>query len=60
MASFGPLAAAGCFGRKDLYAGIDWKIIILLGAILPLGIAIDHSGLAAAAVGHGLRAVGER
>ena len=52
------MAAAGCFGRKDLYTGIDWKIIILLGAILPLGIAIDRSGLATAVVGQGMRAVG--
>ena len=40
------MALTRCFGRKDVYEGIDWKIIILLGAILPLGIAIEQTGLA--------------
>ena len=39
------MALTGCFGRKDVYESMDWKIIILLGAILPLGIAIEKSGL---------------
>ncbi len=39
------MAIAGCYGRKDLYEGIDWKIIVLLAAILPLGTAIENSGL---------------
>jgi di/tricarboxylate transporter len=39
------MALTGCFGRKDVYEGIDWKIIILLGAILPLGLAIEKTGL---------------
>ncbi len=40
------MALGGCFGRKDVYEGMDWKIIILLGAILPLGLAIEKTGLA--------------
>jgi di/tricarboxylate transporter len=52
------MALAGCFGRKDVYEGMDWKIIILLGAILPLGIAIDKSGLSQVLVHLGLSAVG--
>lgn len=39
------MAFAGCYGRKDVYQSMDWKIIILLGAILPLGIAIEKTGL---------------
>ncbi|MEO8998086.1 MAG: SLC13 family permease [Rhodanobacter sp.] len=53
------MALTGCFGRKDVYEGIDWKIIILLGAILPLGIAIEQSGLSQALVHMGLGVVGE-
>ena len=53
------MALAGCFGRKDVYEGIDWKIIILLGAILPLGIAIEKSGLSQTLVHFGLMAVGD-
>ncbi|HEY8586861.1 MAG TPA: SLC13 family permease [Rhodanobacter sp.] len=53
------MALAGCFGRKDVYEGIDWKIIILLGAILPLGIAIENSGLSQILVQMGLGVVGD-
>ncbi|MEO7073254.1 MAG: SLC13 family permease, partial [Rhodanobacter sp.] len=52
------MALAGCFGRKDVYAGIDWKVIILLGAILPLGIAIEKTGLSHVVVEAGMRLVG--
>lgn len=52
------MALAGCFGRKDVYEGMDWKIIILLGAILPLGIAIEKSGLSTAVVEMGMAVVG--
>lgn len=52
------MAAAGCYGRRDLYAGMDWKIVILLAAILPLGTAIENSGLSQAIVALGLDALG--
>ena len=52
------MAIAGCFGRKDLYRGMDWKIIVLLGAILPLGIAIENSGLSKHVVDAGMQLVG--
>ncbi|HET6434015.1 SLC13 family permease [Dyella sp.] len=52
------MALAGCFGRKDVYEGMDWKIIILLGAILPLGVAIEKSGLSTAVVHMGMAVVG--
>jgi di/tricarboxylate transporter len=52
------MAMAGCFGRKDVYEGMDWKIIILLGAILPLGIALEKSGLSAMVVHAGMLVAG--
>lgn len=52
------MAVAGCFGRKDLYEGMDWKIVILLAAILPLGTAIENSGLSRAIVDLGMDALG--
>ncbi len=52
------MALTGCFGRKDVYEGIDWKIIILLGAILPLGIAIENTGLSTHVVEMGMGLVG--
>ncbi len=52
------MALAGCYGRKDAYLGIDWKIIIMLGAFLPLGIAMDRTGLSDAVVQGGMAMVG--
>ncbi|HEU0277085.1 MAG TPA: SLC13 family permease [Rhodanobacteraceae bacterium] len=52
------MALTRCFGRKDVYQGMDWKIIILLGAILPLGIAIENTGLAHVVVTGALDVVG--
>lgn len=52
------MAIAGCFGRKDLYEGMDWKIVILLAAILPLGTAIENSGLSQHVVEAGMQLVG--
>lgn len=52
------MAACGCFGRKDLYEGMDWKIVVVLAAILPLGTAIENSGLSQAVVDLGMHALG--
>lgn len=40
------MALTGCFNFEDVYEAMDWKVIVLLGAILPLGIALDKTGLA--------------
>lgn len=53
------MALTGCFGHKDAYQGIDWKIIIMLGAIMPLGIAMDKTGLSSTVVAGGLALVGD-
>lgn len=53
------MAFAGCYGRKDVYEAIDWKIIILLGAILPLGIAIEKTGLSNTVVQASMGLVGD-
>ncbi|WP_300614611.1 SLC13 family permease [Dokdonella sp.] len=52
------MAAAGCFGRKDLYEGMDWKIVVVLAAILPLGTAVESSGLSRTVVDLGMNALG--
>ena len=53
------MAFAGCYGRKDVYQGIAWKIIILLGAILPLGIAIEKTGLSGTVVAASMGMIGD-
>jgi anion transporter len=52
------MGLAGVFTRRDVYAGIDWKIIIMLGAILPLGTAIEKTGLADVVVHGGMHLIG--
>jgi di/tricarboxylate transporter len=52
------MGLAGVFTRHDVYADIDWKIIIMLGAILPLGIAIEKTGLADVVVHGGIHLIG--
>lgn len=53
------MALTGCFNFEEVYEAMDWKIIVLLGAILPLGIALDKSGLAQHIVDGGMRLVGD-
>ena len=35
-----------CLSLENAYASIDWKVILLLAGILPLGIAMEKSGAA--------------
>lgn len=40
------MVLTGLIATRDLYESIDWPIIILLGAMLPIGNAFETSGLA--------------
>jgi di/tricarboxylate transporter len=40
------MVAAGCLSIEEAYHAIDWKIIFLLGGILPLGLALETTGAA--------------
>lgn len=48
---------AGVLPLREAYKGIDWPIIVLLGAMLPLGEALETSG-GAQVVAEGLFALG--
>src|SRR5690606_14396469 len=41
------MTLAGCLKAGEVYDVIDWRIIILLAGLLPLGIAMSESGAAA-------------
>jgi len=47
-AIFGAIAmvTSGCINIKEAYANIDWMVIILIAGMIPIGIAIEKSGLA--------------
>ncbi|MFA5630616.1 MAG: SLC13 family permease [Porticoccaceae bacterium] len=40
------MTLAGCLDADDVYEAIDWRIIILLAGLLPLGVAMSQSGAA--------------
>jgi di/tricarboxylate transporter len=40
------MVLAGCITIQEAYEAVDWKIIFLLGGILPLGLALQQSGAA--------------
>src|SRR5690606_16992620 len=40
------MTLAGCLDADELYVAIDWRIIILLAGLLPLGVAMSQSGAA--------------
>jgi di/tricarboxylate transporter len=52
------MALTGCFNFEDVYESIDWQVLVLLAAILPLGIALDKTGLAQYLVNSGMAAAG--
>ena len=40
------MTVAGCLNADEVYDAIDWRIIILLAGLLPLGVAMSQSGAA--------------
>src|SRR5690606_26394098 len=40
------LTIAGCLDAEDVYDAIDWRIIILMAGLLPLGLAMSQTGAA--------------
>ncbi len=52
------LVATRCIGNDQAYAAIDWRVIVLLAGVLPLGIAMQKSGLAQIVADFGVNTVG--
>ncbi|MGE4336996.1 MAG: SLC13 family permease [Pigmentiphaga sp.] len=40
------MTLAGCLDADDVYDAIDWRIIILMAGLLPLGVAMSQTGAA--------------
>ena len=39
------MVVTGCINIKEAYANIDWMVIFLLAGLIPMGIALQKSGL---------------
>lgn len=48
-----------CIRLEEAYEAIDWRVIFLLGGVLPLGIAMQKSGLAELLAGKTISLVGD-
>jgi di/tricarboxylate transporter len=42
------MVGSGCMPVRDMYAQVDWRVIFMIAALMPLGIAMDneHTGAA--------------
>lgn len=52
------LVVSGALKADDAYAAIDWRVIVLLAGVLPLGIALQKSGGADWVAQHALGLIG--
>ena len=52
------MVLAGCLRADEIYDAIDWRVIILLAGVLPLGIALTSSGAAQAVAAQAMALAG--
>ena len=53
------MVLTGCLPLERVYESIDWRVIVLLGAIIPFGVALETTGLADGIVRRLVETVGE-
>ncbi len=53
------MVLAGCLRAEDIYSAIEWKVVMLLAGILPLGMALEKTGAAQIVVDHALGFAGD-
>ncbi|MCB0516614.1 MAG: SLC13 family permease [Chitinophagales bacterium] len=52
------LILTNCISAKYIYRKMDWNVIFMLGGILPLGLAVEKTGLSKVFVDHYLSTLG--
>src|SRR5690625_1962877 len=53
------MVVTGCLQIDDMYESIDWRIIILMAGLLPLGVAMNSTGAADFIVDHTIGYAGD-
>jgi di/tricarboxylate transporter len=53
------MVLVGCLSMEEAYRAIDWKVVFLIAALLPLGAAIENTGAARIGAQALLAAVGD-
>lgn len=52
------LVALRCLQPEDAYAAVDWRVVVLLAGVLPMGLALQKSGGADWIAGNALALIG--
>jgi di/tricarboxylate transporter len=45
------LVVAGIIRRREIYQAVEWPVVVLIAGILPLGVALEKTGVAESAAG---------
>ncbi len=53
------MVLAGCLSMEEAYRAVEWKVIFLIAGMIPLGMAIEKSGMAQMAAGALIGIVGD-
>src|SRR5262247_512798 len=59
LAGAAAMLLAGCITAREAYARVEWPIIVLIAATLPLGVAMEKTGAARLAAQHVTRYLGD-
>src|SRR5499426_511721 len=59
LAGAAAMLLAGCITAREAYARVEWPIIVLIAATLPLGLAMEKTGAARLAAQHVTRYLGD-
>ncbi len=46
LAGMVAMVATGCLRPGEVYASVDWSVVVLLASLIPLGAAMEHTGTA--------------
>ncbi len=51
------MVVTGVLEPREVYAGVDWSVIVLLAGLIPLGVAMERTGAAAFIAGNAVAGV---
>lgn len=54
------LWATGCLKTEEVFESVQWRVVVLLASMIPLGIALEKTGAAAWAAEHAIAVAGGR